>query len=148
MLNLYQSVLDYFEDSIVLNKENLDLRLSLGPSIWGIMLCTDDGQAQSYNPQFEAAMKSLIYNRQSASDKKDLNLLLALSFSSTINGSKTSYRRALKKYSNSIIFEDVGIHLLLVEDSAQVRLLAPTEVNSFLRDLDNYIIDRKSRRKN
>lgn len=64
---------------------------------------------------------------------------LALAFGSTAFGRHPSYRRALKKYSNSIVFEDLGVSLYLVRGEGDVIVLAPSEINAFLRHLDQWI---------
>jgi len=54
-----------------------------------------------------------------------------------------SYRRALNKYSNSIVFEDLGLSLFLVKGEGDIITLAPAEVNPFLRRLDRWIAENK-----
>jgi hypothetical protein len=73
----------------------------------------------------------------------DLQLGIALGFASTAGGEETSYRRALKKYSNSVVFEDLELSLFLVQDPQRVIVLRPAEVNAFLRDLNTWIAGQK-----
>jgi len=47
----------------------------------------------------------------------------------------------LKKYSNSIVFTDLNIHLLLVRDDCSVEHLTPEAVNPFLRNLNRYLLE-------
>jgi hypothetical protein len=118
-----------------------DLVLARGAERWGLALCADQPDALSYLGAFEAAMQQVIDARQL--QQADLQLGIALGFASTAGGKEASYRRALKKYSNSIVFEDLDLSLFLVQDPQHLIVLRPAEVNAFLRDLNNWIAQRK-----
>ncbi|MGH2581713.1 MAG: hypothetical protein ACRDFQ_02300 [Anaerolineales bacterium] len=108
--------------------------------LWGCELCPDKDTTMAYFGTFEAAIQNLVDARRANSD---LNLGLAVAFASTTNGERHSYRKPLRKYSNSIVFEDLALHLLLVTSKEEINVLVPKEVNSFLRDLNRWIAARK-----
>lgn len=117
----------------------LDLVLARSAERWGLALCPDQPDAMGYLGAFEAAMQQVIEARQQA----DLQLGVALAFASTAAGEDASYRRALKKYSNSVVFEDLGLSLFLVQGPQQLVVLRPADVNAFLRDLNTWIAEQK-----
>lgn len=121
--------------------ETLDLEFAKGPERWGLALCPDREEGVAYLGAFEAAMQKMVDAHQISNG--NLRLGLALAFGSTAAGSHPSYRRALKKYSNSIVFEDLGLHLFLVQDDGELMELQPSGVNLFLRDLDRWIAARE-----
>ncbi|MEX1248420.1 MAG: hypothetical protein WEA61_08050 [Anaerolineales bacterium] len=118
---------------------DLDLALVIGGERWGFALCSDREEGMAYLGSFEAAMQRLLDARRA---QPDLKLGLGIAFASTAAGQHPSYRRTLKKYSNSIVFEDLGISLFLIKSEDDILVLAPGEVNSFLRDLDIWIAKR------
>lgn len=115
----------------------LDLVLAKSVERRGFALCPDREDGMANLGAFEAAMQRLVDARNAHGDSLHLGLVLA--FAATAAGQHPSYRRALKKYSNSIVFEDLGISLYLVKGENDLIILAPAEVNSFLRDLDQWI---------
>jgi hypothetical protein len=118
-----------------------DLAIKKGDVKWAFVLCPDKQDGDGYLGAFEAAMQRVVDARQNG--QADLQLGMAVAFASTAHGQSPSYRRALKKYSNSIVFEDLGLHLFLVTGEKAVDVLRPSEVNAFMRDLDRWILDRK-----
>ncbi len=114
----------------------LDLVVAKGAERWGLALCPDREEGMAYLGAFEAAMQKMMDSHQADASTK---LGLGIAFGSAAAGKHPSYRRALKKYSNSIVFEDLGLHLFLVQDSGTVLELEPSKVNLFLRDLDRWI---------
>ena len=108
--------------------------------LWGCELCPDKDTTMAYFGTFEAAMQNLVDARRA---KSDLNLGLAVAFASTASGERHSYRKPLRKYSNSIVFEDLALHLVLVSTKDEINVLKPKEVNAFLRDLNRWIAARK-----
>jgi hypothetical protein len=111
------------------------------PDGWRIALAPDVPDEMDYLKQFEQAMGLLVAAQ--AETESQLNLGLALAFSSTQRGETLSYRRALKKYSSSVVFTDLNIHLLFVRDDASVEVLPPEAINPFLRDLNRWIAGQK-----
>jgi len=104
---------------------------------WTLALCPDNADAAGYLLAFERGMEVLI---EAAAGVASHQLGLALAFESTESRQPISYRRALKKYSNSIVFEDLGIHLLLARSERRVMMLPPEEVTAFLQGLDRWIV--------
>lgn len=134
------------KDFELLEKEinqQIDLRFGNEEAQWAITLCADQTSEMGYLKAFEGGMQALISRKQKQSDAE---LALALSFESTLRGQMHSYRRALNKYSNSIVFEDLDIHLLLVRESGELEHFPPYQVNAFLRKLNARIAAQKSRR--
>ena len=120
----------------------LHLNLQRGDERWGLALCPDKTEGMAYLGAFEAAMQKIVDAKQRG--EKKLRLGLGIAFASTAQGKSPSYRRALKKYSNSIVFEDLGLHLFLVTGEGAVDELIPQEVNPFLRDLNRWIAKQQS----
>lgn len=116
--------------------DSLDLVLANGSERWGFALCPEREEGTAFLGAFEAAMQRLI-DARAADPQRSLGL--ALAFGSTSAGQHPSYRRALKKYSNSIVFEDLGISLYLVKGENDILVLAPAEVNEYLRGLDRHV---------
>ncbi len=121
----------------------LDLVLSKPGQDWGLALGPDMHTGMAYLGAFETGMQRLLDARRTS---QDLLLGLGLAFGSTAAGSPDSYRPALKKYSNSIVFEDVGISVFLIKEEDDVIVLAPDEVNPFLRDLNRWIAAQRGDR--
>jgi len=118
----------------------LDLLLEEGAEHLGFALCPDRKVDVAYLGAFEAGMQRVVDARRA---DRELKLGLGIAFSSTAAGQHPSYRQALKKYSNSIVFEDLGLSLFLVKGEGEVLALAPAEVNPFLRDLNKWIAEQK-----
>lgn len=111
---------------------------------WHVVGCEDQPEADAYIVAFEAAMGDLVaYSR---GEQPKSNLTLALPFSSTTRGEKTSYRKVMKKYTRSTVFIDLNIHLLLVRDDASVLYISAEKVNQFLEDLNPYVARMKGGR--
>jgi hypothetical protein len=119
---------------------DMDMHISNGAENWELALCADREEGMAYLGAFGAAMQKVIDAKQSDGGKTKFGV--GISFGSTAAGKHPSYRRALKKYSNSIVFEDLGLHLFLVDESGEVMELEPSVVNLFLRDLDRWIAAR------
>lgn len=120
---------------------NLDLLLTKGTERLGLVLCPDRQEDVAYLGAFEAGMQRAVDARRA--HPESLSLGMAMAFESTAAGQRPSYRQALKKYSNSIVFEDLGLSLFLVKGEDDVLALTPAEVNPFLRGLDHWIAARK-----
>lgn len=61
---------------------------------------------------------------------------IGIPFSRTERGEKLSYRLILNKYSKSVIFEVLNIHIILVRDDESVEVIPPKDVISFLSTVD------------
>lgn len=120
----------------------LDVVVAHGDQRWGFALCPDREDGMAYLGAFEAAMQRLVDARNAYAD--GLRLGIAIAFAATAAGQHPSYRRALKKYSNSIVFEDLDLSLFLVRAKGNVIALEPQAVNPFLRNLNEWIAAQKS----
>lgn len=98
-----------------------------------VLAAQTDGMA--YLRAFEDGMQALLAARQ---QQPGLELALVLDMQPALEQT-ASYRAALKKYSNSVVFEDVVIGLLLLS-SRPPLWLPPAEVNPFLRQLDRWLL--------
>jgi len=102
----------------------------------GLAMLPQQPDAMAYLHAFEDAMQALLAARQ---QQTSLELALVLDMQPALAHSAASYRAALKKYSNSVVFEDVGIGLLLLSSRPPVWL-PPAEVSPFLRQLDRWLL--------
>ncbi|MCW5876886.1 MAG: hypothetical protein KIS85_08390 [Anaerolineales bacterium] len=118
-----------------------ELRFGGPGGAWRFALAAEQTDAGAYLHAFETAMQRLLAVGDGQAAER---LGLALAFGSTAAGLPLTYRRALKKYSNAVVFEDLGIHLWLFLEPDQLIELAPAEVNPFLRDLNRWIAVRRS----
>lgn len=109
---------------------------------WYVVLRGDMNKAFDYVRAFDEAMDAVISTDQAVTDLPR-KLAVAVAFSSTLRGGAHSYGKAIKKYTNSAVFTDLAIHLLLVKDDLSVEVVLPEEVPPFLRDLNRYIIASK-----
>ncbi|MBN2502698.1 MAG: hypothetical protein JXB38_18105 [Anaerolineales bacterium] len=115
----------------------VDISAIRGEARWLVTAIGDNLDEWQYLYDFDGAIDRLIGTNTQL--EQDVFMAVALPFSSTENGLDLSYRRALKKYSNSIIFLDLNISLLLVREDASLQVLTPEAVNPFLRDLNRLI---------
>lgn len=117
----------------------VDLSLSKSGERLGVALAPDYRDEPGYLRGFEEAMQVIVNARRA---DEGLALALGVAFGATAAGSKPSYRRALKKYSNSIVFEDLQLSVLLAVSETNIIDLRPDQVNNFFRSLDTWIADR------
>ena len=110
-----------------------------GAEKWFVVLRADQNEAMQYQRCFDDAIDGVI-TRNHQPNKTPLKLGVALAFSSTIRRDPLSYRAAMKKFSRSTVFDDLGIHVMLVNDDHSVELLEPGDVNEFFREINRYII--------
>lgn len=107
-------------------------RFELADGEWLVVLCAGQDTARAHLLAFERAMQDLLEARTQGTE----HLALAVDAAAIRRGEQPSYRQALKKYSRSVVFEDVGITLFLVAPDWVIHL-APGQVNSFLSELDS-----------
>jgi hypothetical protein len=119
----------------------VDLSLSKSNERMGVVLAPDHRDDPGYLRGFEEAMRMVVDARRADTG---LALTLSIAFEATAAGRKPSYRRALKKYSNSIVFEDLQLSLFLVTSAQKIMDLRPHQVNPFLQNLDTWIASRTS----
>lgn len=108
---------------------------------WFVAGRGDQPEPDDYILAFEETMGELVEHAGGDAPKEKLGL--ALAFSSTNRGEDASYRRAMKKYTNSTVFVDLNIHLLLVRDDDSVLYISAERVNEFLEDLNSYVAGMK-----
>lgn len=101
----------------------------------GLAVLPAQADGMAHLRAFEDGMQALLTARQ---QQPGLELALVLDLQPALEQA-ASYRAALKKYSNSVVFEDVGIGLLLLS-SRPPLWLPPAEVNPFLRGLDRWLL--------
>ena len=128
-------------DKVAPGSLDLDLVVEKRNERIGFLLCPDRTEGMAYLGAFETAMARAVDARQK--DPK-LKLALAVAFASTADGHSPSYRRALKKYSNSIVFDDLDLSLYLITGKQAIDTFPPGEVNEFLRNLNEWIAERKA----
>lgn len=105
---------------------------------WFVVLRGDLKNSFDYIRKFDDAIDAVI-TRDRAATNLPVKLGVAVAFSSTLRGDKFSYRKALKKYTSSIVLTDLNIHLLLVRDDLSLELIPPEEINQFLRELNSLV---------
>lgn len=128
-------------DRLQLSEQGDILRAKNEVSEWLVCLCEDGEAAREYLLSFDGAMDSIV--RRHPESAPEVNFAAAVAFGSTLRGKKRSYRKALKKYSRSTIFLDLGIHLWLAHDDRSLQVIDPQQANDFLQNLDRTIIESK-----
>ena len=111
--------------SITLDLKDKEVRLSI---------CFQARESTEHLMAFEQAMQALLDARKKSDSREDY---IVLDVEAIERKEAPSYRAALKKYSNSVVFVDLQIGLLLV-GSRGVSKILPENVNNHLRNLDKY----------
>jgi hypothetical protein len=93
-----------------------------------------DSSPAQYNVNFDTGIGQLMKSITRLHNKT--KYAIAIPFSRTEEGKKFSYRQILPKYSKSIVFEALNIHLLLVRDDKSVEVIEPSKVRTFLSSID------------
>ena len=123
--------------NVPVNQQNISVAADQGETRWLVLAIGDDDTPEQYLRNFDGAIAQLIGVSEAL--PVPVQLAVALAFSQTENGVEPSYRKILKKYSNSVVFPDLDVHLLLVRDDGGVEDIAPAKVNHFLRYLNEII---------
>jgi hypothetical protein len=100
-----------------------------------LSLCAEAADERAHLQAFEQSMQALIDARASGDD---FEAYLVIDVEALERKAVPSYRAALKKYSNAIVFEDLRIGVILV-GAKKITKLLPGEVNGYLRALDKNI---------
>lgn len=115
-----------------LDSENkIDIIARKGSECWVIEVKGDyDKNTAQYNVNFDTGMGQIL----KSITKLDSNTKygICIPFSKTERREKLSYRLILPKYSKSIIFEILNLHLILVRDDGSVEIVSPNGVRSIL----------------
>ena len=96
-----------------------------------------DRSTAQYNVNFDTGMGQLLKSITRLDSRT--KYAIGIPISRTEQGEKLSYRLILPKYSRSLVFEALNIHLLLVRDDRSVEIIAPDEVRSFLSSINPQI---------
>jgi hypothetical protein len=86
-----------------------------------------------YSVNFDTGMGQLLKSVTRHDNR--LRYAIAIPFSSTECRATLSYRRILQKYSHSVVFEVLNIHIILVRDEGTIDVILPTDVRKFLSRL-------------
>ena len=123
-------------ENVKVNSENsVDLVATKESEKWIIEVKGDyDRNTAQYDVNFDTGMGQLLKSITIIDDKT--KYAICIPFSRTERGEKLSYRLILKKYSKSIIFEILNIHLILIRDDESVEIISPNNVRKFLTSID------------
>ena len=101
---------------------------------WLVEVKGDYGKTAQYTVNFDTGIGQLLKN-MSRLDKQT-KYAIGIPISTTERGEKLSYRLILPKYSKSLAFESLNIHLLLVRDDRSVEVIIPSRVIDFLHSIN------------
>ena len=123
-------------ENVKVNSENcVDLVATKENEKWIIEVKGDyDRNTAQYNVNFDTGMGQLLKSITIIDDKT--KYAICIPFSRTERGEKLSYRLILKKYSKSIIFEILNIHLILIRDDESVEIISPENIINFLTSIN------------
>lgn len=134
-------ILDSDENSQIDSEVKVDLIAKKGDEYWIIEAKGDyDRNTSQYNVNFDTGMGQLLKSISKLDTKT--KYAISIPYSRTERGEKLSYRLILKKYSKSVIFEVLNIHIILVRDDESVEIIPPKDVRPFLGTIDPRIIIR------
>ena len=130
-------------ENVKVNSENcVDLVATKENEKWIIEVKGDyDRNTAQYNVNFDTGMGQLLKSITIIDDKTKYAICIpfyaiCIPFSRTERGEKLSYRLILKKYSKSIIFEMLNIHLILIRDDKSVEIISPANIIKFLTSIN------------
>ena len=123
-------------ENVKVNSENcVDLVATKENEKWIIEVKGDyDRNTAQYNVNFDTDMGQLLKSITIIDDKT--KYAICIPFSRTERGEKLSYRLILKKYSKSIIFGILNIHLILIRDDESVEIISPKNIIKFLTSIN------------
>jgi len=109
----------------------IDLRAKSGCEEWLVEVKGDyDRKVSQYQTNFDTGMGQLLKSITRLDDR--IKYAIAIPINSTERKEKFSYRLILPKYSKSLVFEVLNIHLILVRDDKSVEVIAPCKVKEVL----------------
>lgn len=118
------------------------LRIFRVENYWRIVVLENINSMIGLLAHFEAAMQYLI--EQVESEISINKLAIAMDFGPIVKKQKYSFRRPLKKYSNSVVFADLNIQLMIFFNKRIIRQIESAEINEFLIHLDRNIRELNS----
>lgn len=123
-------------ENLRINSGNkVDLMAKKGNEEWIIEVKGDyDRNTAQYNVNFDTGMGQILKSITTLNN--EIRYAISIPFSRTERGEKLSYRLILKKYSKSIVFEVLNIHVILVRDDESVEVIPPKDVRAFLSDIE------------
>jgi hypothetical protein len=108
----------------------IDLLAKSKDEEWFVETKGDYSRTESYQVDFDTGMGQLLKSITRLDGKT--KYAIAIPFSSTERQDRFSYRLILPKYSKSLVFEKLNIHLILVRDDKSVEIIEPDKVIGFL----------------
>lgn len=116
----------------------IDLLAKSEKDIWIVEVKGDfDADTAQYQVNFDTGMGQLLKSITQLDGRT--NYAIGIPFSRTEERQALSYRLILPKYSESIVFEKLNIHFLLVWDDRSVKVIEPDGVREFLRNINPHI---------
>jgi hypothetical protein len=123
------------QKNVQINSNNVDLVAKKGQEKWIIEVKGDyDKNTAQYNVNFDTGMGQIIKSITKLDN--ETRYAICIPFSRTERGETLSYRLILKKYSRSLVFELLNIHIILVRDDESIEVIHPKDVRSFLSTID------------
>ena len=130
----------YSEIEKIINWESLNIfRVE---HYWSIVILGHSSTPNDHLRNFETAMQYLVEKRES--NFIDHKLGMAINFNPMIERQNNSYRKALKKYSRSVVFAELAIQLFIYQGGKIIQQIDSTEINDFLIHLDRQIAKMNS----
>jgi len=117
------------------SESKVDLVVKKGKEKWIVEVKGDyDRQTAQYSVNFDTGMGQILKSLTSLGN--ETKYAICVPFTRTERGERLSYRLILGKYSRSIAFEVLGIHIILVRDDESVEVIPPKDVMRFLSTID------------
>lgn len=131
-------VFDVEKNSYLDTKNEIDVVAKKGLEQWIVEVKGDyDGYTAQYNVNFDTGMGQIL--KSITKIDSNTKYAICIPFSRTERGERLSYRLILPKYSKSVIFEMLNLHLILVRDDESVEIVLPKDVRRFLSEIDTRI---------
>jgi hypothetical protein len=122
------------EEISISTEEMADLRIVNISNEWKIIILSAQSSIKAHSKNFESAIELLLdIDRNHLPIEK---LCLIIDVNAILKGERNSYWRSMKKYSNSVIFEDIGIQMLLYANDEIVLHAVAEDVNDVLNKLE------------
>jgi hypothetical protein len=129
---------DVEENSYLDTENEIDVIAKKGLEQWIIEVKGDyDKNTAQYNVNFDTGMGQIL--KSITKIDNNTKYAICIPFGRTERGERLSYRLILPKYSKSVIFEVLNLHLVLVRDDESVEIVMPKGIRRFLSDIDTRI---------